>query len=155
MDLRTTEPFRSNSRTSFFLTYEPSDWRTFGLVNLRTYEPSDLWAVTKQHRLLVCRMTLETKTHKIVKAETRIKWWKMKEEDCCEEFREEIRRALGEKEELPDDWTTTTKVVRGTARRVLGVSSKQRKEDKETWWWDEEVQESIRKKRLTKRRWDM
>ena len=25
MDLRTTEPFRSDSRTFFFLTYEPSD----------------------------------------------------------------------------------------------------------------------------------
>ena len=42
-----------------------------------------------------------------------------------------------------------------TARKVLGVSSKQRKEDKETWWWDEEVQESIRKKRLAKKRWDI
>ena len=47
------------------------------------------------------------------------------------------------------------KVVRDTARKVLGVSSKQRKEDKETWWWNEEVQESIRKKRLAKKRWDM
>ena len=62
---------------------------------------------------------------------------------------------MGGKEELPDDWTTTAKVVRDTARKVLGVSSKQRKEDKETWWWNEEVQESIRKKRLAKKRWDM
>ena len=65
--------------------------------------------VAKQHRLLVCRMTLETRTRKIVKAEPRMKWWKLKKEnccDCCEEFREEKRRALGGKEELPDDWTT-------------------------------------------------
>ena len=27
--------------------------------------------------------------------------------------------------------------------------------DKETWWWDEEVLESIRKKRLAKKRWDI
>ena len=111
--------------------------------------------VAKQHRLLVCRMTLETRKRWTTKAEPRIKWWKLKKEDCCEEFREEIRQALGGKEELPDDWTTTAKVVRDTARKVLGVSSKQRKEDKETWWWDEEVQESIRKKRLAKKRWDI
>ena len=111
--------------------------------------------VAKQHRLLVCRMTLETRKRRTTKAEPRIKWWKLKKEDCCEEFREEIRRALGGKEELPDDWTTTAKVVRDTARKVLGVSSKQRKEDKETWWWDEEVQESIRKMRLAKKRWDI
>ena len=99
--------------------------------------------VAKQHWLLVCRMTLETRKRKITKAEPRIKWWKCMTEDCCEEFREEIRRALGGKEELPDDWTTTANIVWDTARKVLGVSSKQRKEDKETWWWDEEVQESI------------
>ena len=56
------------------------------------------------------------------------------------------------REELPDYWTTTTKVVRDTARMVLGVSAKQRKEDKEPWWWDEKVQESIRKKILSKKR---
>ena len=114
--------------------------------------------VAKQHRLLLCRMTLETKKRKIVKAEPMIKLWKLKKEDSCEESREEekeIRRSLGGKEELPDDWTTTAKVVRDTARKVIGVSSKQRKEDNETLWGDEEVQESIRKKRLAKKRWDM
>ena len=40
--------------------------------------------VAKQHRLLVCRMALETKKWKIVKAEPRIKWWKLKKEDWCE-----------------------------------------------------------------------
>ena len=69
--------------------------------------------VAKQHRLLVCRMTLETKKRKITKAEPRIKLWKLKKKDCCEEFREEIRRT--------DDWTTTANVVRDTARKVLGV----------------------------------
>ena len=37
--------------------------------------------VAKQHRLLVCRMTLETKKRKIAKAEPMIKWWKLKIED--------------------------------------------------------------------------
>ena len=57
--------------------------------------------------------------------------------------------------ELPDDWATKAKVVRDIARKVLGVSAKQRKEDKKTWWWDDDVQESIRKKRVAKKRWDM
>ncbi|KAK3543710.1 hypothetical protein QTP70_027215, partial [Hemibagrus guttatus] len=29
------------------------------------------------------------------------------------------------------------------------------KEDKETWWWNEEVQDSIQRKRLAKKKWDM
>ena len=44
---------------------------------------------------------------------------------------------------------------RDKARKLVGVSSKQRREDKDTWLWVEEVQESIRKKRLAKKRWDM
>ncbi|KAK3552006.1 hypothetical protein QTP70_031600, partial [Hemibagrus guttatus] len=40
-------------------------------------------------------------------------------------------------------------------RKVLGVSSGRRKEDKEIWWWNEEVQDSIQRKRLAKKKWDM
>ncbi|KAK3548632.1 hypothetical protein QTP70_015940, partial [Hemibagrus guttatus] len=45
--------------------------------------------------------------------------------------------------------------IRETGRKVLGVSSGRRKEDKETWWWNEEVQDSIQRKRLAKKKWDM
>ncbi|KAK3518224.1 hypothetical protein QTP70_033929, partial [Hemibagrus guttatus] len=56
---------------------------------------------------------------------------------------------------LPDDWETTAEVISETGRIVLGVSSGKRKEDKETWWWNEEVQDSIQRKRLAKKNWDM
>ncbi|KAK3544059.1 hypothetical protein QTP86_000867 [Hemibagrus guttatus] len=56
---------------------------------------------------------------------------------------------------LPDDWETTAEVISETGRKVLGVSSGRRKEDKETWWWNEEVQDSIQRKRLAKKKWDM
>ncbi|KAJ8364363.1 hypothetical protein SKAU_G00131940 [Synaphobranchus kaupii] len=111
-------------------------------------------SLARQHQMVACRMTLEIKKRKRVKAEPRIKWWTLKKEDCCVEFRVELRQALGGSEELPADWVTTAEVVRETARKVLGVSSGQRKEDKETWWWNEEVQESIQRKRLAKKKWD-
>ncbi|KAK3560232.1 hypothetical protein QTP86_002181 [Hemibagrus guttatus] len=56
---------------------------------------------------------------------------------------------------LPDDWETSAEVIKETGRKVLGVSSGRRKEDKETWWWNEEVQDSIQRKRLAKKKWDM
>ncbi|KAK3552680.1 hypothetical protein QTP86_020833 [Hemibagrus guttatus] len=74
---------------------------------------------------------------------------------CCEEFRQKLRQALGGQLVLPDDWETTVEVIRETGRKVLGVSSGRRKEDKETWWWNEEVQDSIQRKRLAKKKWDM
>ncbi|KAK3531764.1 hypothetical protein QTP70_028289 [Hemibagrus guttatus] len=75
---------------------------------------------------------------------------------------EEVMGKFGVKERnlegqmfLPDDWEATAEVIRETGRKVLGMSSGRRKEDKETWWWNEEVQDSVQRKRLAKKKWDM
>ncbi|KAK3573336.1 hypothetical protein QTP86_022730 [Hemibagrus guttatus] len=112
-------------------------------------------SVARQHRMVVCRMTLMVCKTKRSKIEKKTKWWKLKKEECCEEFRQKLRQALGGQVVLPDDWETTAEVIRETGRKVLGVSSGRRKEDKETWWWNEEVQASIQRKRLAKKKWDM
>ncbi|KAK3554745.1 hypothetical protein QTP70_033439 [Hemibagrus guttatus] len=98
---------------------------------------------------------LEGQMKKRSKIEKKTKWWKLKKEECCEEFRQKLRQALGGQVVLPDDWETTAEVIRETGRKVLGVSSGRRKEDKETRWWNEEVQDSIQRKRLAKKKWDM
>ncbi|KAK3512376.1 hypothetical protein QTP70_007443 [Hemibagrus guttatus] len=110
-------------------------------------------SVARQHRMVVCRMTLMVCKTKRSKIEKKTKWWKLKKEECCEEFRQKLRQALGGQVVLPDDWAA--EVIRETGRKVLGVSSGRRKEDKETWWWNEEVQDSIQRKRLAKKKWDM
>ncbi|KAK3570286.1 hypothetical protein QTP86_017201, partial [Hemibagrus guttatus] len=112
-------------------------------------------SVARQHRMVVCRMTLMVCKKKRSEIEKKTKWWKLKKEECCEEFRKKLRQALGGQVVLPDDWETTAEVIRETGRKVLGVSSGRRKEDKETWWWNEEVQDSIQRKRLAKKKWDM
>ncbi|KAK3566609.1 hypothetical protein QTP86_001484, partial [Hemibagrus guttatus] len=112
-------------------------------------------SVARQHRMVVCRMTLMVCKTKRSKIEKKTKWWKLKKEECCEEFRQKLRQALGGQVVLPDDWEATAEVIRETGRKVLGVSSGRRKEDKETWWWNEEVQDSIQRKRLAKKKWDM
>ncbi|KAK3506448.1 hypothetical protein QTP70_000579, partial [Hemibagrus guttatus] len=67
-----------------------------------------------------------------IEIEKKTNWWKMKNEECSK-----------------------AEVIRETGRKVLGVSSGKRKEDKETWWWNEEVQDSVQRKRLAKKKWDM
>ncbi|KAK3555648.1 hypothetical protein QTP86_025616 [Hemibagrus guttatus] len=101
------------------------------------------------------RVTYKSGEEEVKKIEKKTKWWKLKKEECCEEFRQKLRQALGGQVVLPDDWETTAEVIRETGRKVLGVSSGRRKEDKETWWWNEEVQDSIQRKRLAKKKWDM
>ncbi|KAK3573200.1 hypothetical protein QTP86_015121, partial [Hemibagrus guttatus] len=114
-------------------------------------------SVARQHRMVVCRMTLMVCKKKRSKREIekKTKWWKLKKEECCEEFRQKLKQALGGQVVLPDDWETTAEVIRETGRKVLAVASGRRKEDKETLWWNEEVQESIQRKRLAKKKWDM
>ncbi|KAK3548078.1 hypothetical protein QTP70_004506 [Hemibagrus guttatus] len=112
-------------------------------------------SVARQHRMVVCRMTLLVCKTKRSKIEKKTKWWNLKKEECCEEFRQKLRQALGGQVVLPDDWETKVEVIRETGRKVLGVSSGRTKEDKETWWWNEEVQDSIQRKSLAKKKWDM
>jgi exonuclease III len=110
-------------------------------------------SVARQHRMVVCKMTLTVRRIKKAKVDQRMKWWKLKREECCTTFRETLKQALGGQEVLPEDWTTTANVIRETGRRVLGMSSG-RKADKETWWWNEEVQECIQSKRQAKKKWN-
>lgn len=53
--------------------------------------------VPRKHQMLVCRMTLVIKKWKRVKAEARNKWWKLRKNERCRDFREE----------LTDDWVST------------------------------------------------
>ncbi|KAK3516863.1 hypothetical protein QTP70_027081 [Hemibagrus guttatus] len=101
------------------------------------------------------RVTYKSGEEEVKDRDREEKWWRLKKEKCCEEFRQKLRQALGGQVVLPDDWETTADVLRKTGRKVLGVSSGRRKEDKETWWWNEEVQDSIQRKRLAKKKWDM
>ena len=111
-------------------------------------------SVARQHRMQVCKMTLKVNKRQKARLEPKIRWWKLKNTDCSSEFEAEVRNALkGSSEELKD-WISTAEIVRESARKVLGVTSGRRKEDKETWWWNEEVQESIREKRMAKKKWD-
>ncbi|KAK3551343.1 hypothetical protein QTP70_015024, partial [Hemibagrus guttatus] len=112
-------------------------------------------SVARQHRMVVCKMTLMVCKKKRSKIKKKTKCWKLKKEECCEEFRQKLRQALGGQVVLPDDWEATAEVIRETGRKVMGVSSGRRKENKETWWWNEEVQDSVQRKRLAKKKWDM
>ncbi|KAK3537905.1 hypothetical protein QTP70_024567 [Hemibagrus guttatus] len=104
---------------------------------------------------LVVHLVVCKKKRSKIEIEKKTKWWKLKKEECCEEFRQKLRQALGGQVVLPDDWETTAEMIRETGRKVLGVSSGRRKEDKETWWWNEEVQGGVQRKRLAKKMWDM
>lgn len=50
--------------------------------------------VTRQPRMVGCRMTLVVRKMKMTKAEQRMKWWKLKDNKSCVAFKEELRQTL-------------------------------------------------------------
>ncbi|KAK3554723.1 hypothetical protein QTP70_032624 [Hemibagrus guttatus] len=78
-------------------------------------------SVARQHRMVVCRMTLMV----------------------CKKKRSKIEKK------------TKCRSDQGDREKGAGCVIWRRKEDKETWWWNEEVQDSIQRKRLAKKKWDM
>ena len=78
--------------------------------------------VTKQHRMVICKMALMVKKKKAEKVKPKIRWWKLKETSCQEAFRQEVTRILGSRDGLPDEWDKTAEMLRKTAETVLGVT---------------------------------
>ena len=79
-------------------------------------------------------MALMVKKKKAEKLQPSIRLWKLKETSCQEAFRQEVTRALGGKNGLPDEWEKTAEMLRKTAETLLGVTFGKRKEDREIWW---------------------
>lgn len=48
-------------------------------------------------------------------------------------FQEELKKTLRDREVLPDNWTTTAKVIRETLRKVFDLLSGMKEVDKEIW----------------------
>lgn len=61
--------------------------------------------------VVVCMLTLDIKKRKQVKADACINWWKLTKEECCTEFRKNLRQTLGGKEELPEYWENSAEGV--------------------------------------------
>ena len=99
-------------------------------------------------------MALMVKKKKAEKVKPKIRWWKLKETSCQEEFRQEVTRIMGGKDGLPNEWDKTAEMLRKTAKTVLGVTFGKRKGHREKWWWNKEVQKSIKEKKKAKKAWD-
>ena len=91
------------------------------------------------------------KKKKAEKVKPKIRWWKLKETNCQEAFRQEVTRILGGKDGLPDEWNKMAEMLRKIAETVLGVTFGKRKGYREAWWWNEEVQKSIKEKKKAKK----
>ena len=94
--------------------------------------------VAKQHRLVVSKMVMWTKWRKTARQEKRTKWWKLREKEIQNQFKEKVLKSgIMESE---GDHEAVANGIRDTARELLDAASgKREREDRETWWWNKEV----------------
>ena len=100
-----------------YILWRPCNLKEIGEVKVMTEE-----SVARKHWMVVCKITLVLRRTKRAMTEQRIKWWKLKKEDCYEDFRESLKQACLGHGELKNDWVTTAKIIRETGREVFGVS---------------------------------
>jgi hypothetical protein len=93
--------------------------------------------------LVVCKLEIWTKWQKKAKHVRRIKWWKLKDPEMNNKFRDAVEGSGVFNNR--GDWQSVAEAMRGAAKAELGeTSGKQIKEDKETWWWNMEGQEAVK-----------
>ena len=114
--------------------------------------------VTAQHRLLVIDLVIAVKCRqkRKVTMEKRIKWFKLKNQDNKQAFKERVLRDMDmEMRDVNGWWNRVSGSIRRAGREVLGESSGKIWGNKETWWFNEEVQQKAQAKKMAKKRWEV
>jgi len=108
-----------------------------------------------QHKFLVMDMQLNTTKRRHKKFEPRVRVWKLKEKQTCEEYKSMVRDKVEEEEwkhlDVNEHWHKMKKIMMETAQHICGMS-KSPCRHKETWWWNEEVAEAVREKKIKYRK---
>jgi len=114
--------------------------------------------VTAQHRLLVIDLVIAVKCRqkRKVTMEKRIKWFKLKNQDHKQAFKERVLRDMDmEMGDVNGWWNRVSESILRAGKEVLGESSGKIWENKETWWFNEKVQQKAQAKKMAKKRWEV
>ncbi|XP_037777009.1 craniofacial development protein 2-like [Penaeus monodon] len=94
--------------------------------------------VTEQHRLFIIDLNIDVtqKQKRRTTTQRRIKWFKLKENDSQQEFKDRILRELShDMEDVNSWWNGANSIILRAGKEILGESSGRVWEDKEIWWF--------------------
>ena len=109
-----------------------------------------------KHKLLVMDMWFIATESWRRKFEPRVRAWKLKEEETCEEYRcmvgDKVEEAKWKRLGVNNHWQQMKGIIMETAQDIHGMT-KGPSRHKETWWWNEEVTEAVREKKIKYGKW--
>ncbi|XP_063600261.1 uncharacterized protein LOC134776436 [Penaeus indicus] len=103
--------------------------------------------------MVVSRLVMWAKWRRAEKREPRTKWWKLRDQEMQNIFRDKLESKVMEGDGGYEEVANT---IRDVARETFGTGSgKSRREDQETWWWNEEVKVAVENKKEAKKQWEV
>ena len=147
--------YRSGDRASQidFLLYRRKDIKE--IRNCKVI-PGD--HVTAQHHLLVIDLMIAVRRRqkRKVTMEKRIKWFKLKNQDHKQAFKERVLGDMDREMEDVNGWCNrVSENILRAGKEILGESNGKIWENKEAWWFNEEVQQKVQAKKMAKKRWEV
>ena len=104
--------------------------------------------VSPQHRLIVSDFLIRRVAQGKKMAQPKIKWWRLKEQEMRERFKETVINSIRLAEDVNVWWVENSTMIMRTAEELLGkTSGKGAPNDKESWWWNQDTQDKIKRKR--------
>ena len=110
-------------------------------------------SVAKQHRLVICKIELQTQRQSKQKGIRKTKWWKLNDQDCQDRFVQKVKEKIAGEDSV--GWEEVSRCIREVAKETLGESSGNCKKNLESWWWNDEVQKTIKTKKDKKKAKDL
>ena len=112
-------------------------------------------SVGKQHSPVVMKIVLCNRVSPIDRAEPKIKWWKLADEEIGKEFKDKVLGRLMDAENVEDWWKINSEIIIKAGEETLGKSSGRKpRNNKESWWWSPQCSEAIEKKKNAKKTYD-
>ncbi|XP_037801968.1 uncharacterized protein LOC119596713 [Penaeus monodon] len=96
----------------------------------------------KQHHVVIGKMKLTSRRRREVKAEPRIKWWRLREKDFGAKFRQEVDQKMN------CNLDRRIKCIAGSSNGIAWCDNwEDEGGQKKKWWWNEEVREAVVRKK--------
>ncbi|XP_063941331.1 uncharacterized protein LOC135149533 [Daucus carota subsp. sativus] len=100
-------------------------------------------ACASQHRLLVMDLSLDGPPMEGLRVVTPRILWRNLHGSKVAEFKDMLEGFFRLEDDVDQMWIRMADLIRGVARRTLGVASGIAKEQRESWWWNDDVQAKV------------
>ena len=109
--------------------------------------------IARQHKIVVCDMEMKPVKKQKAQWKSRIKVWRLKEDEVKEKYENTLKNAsMNAEGDANKKWENMKEIMINAAEDACG-KTKGPPRHQETWWWNEEVESFVDRKRECYQEW--